>query len=113
MSSNSASPPAAWVMPVIAVSVLGIFAGALAASCFLGNDTLRTQMFTGALTLAAGVASYFFGSSAGSAKKDDTIAASSAALAISSPVIPAAADPVSAPAAVAPASTGAMRPALR
>jgi len=87
MSDITPAPPlAARVMPVIALVVLAIFAAALAASCFLGNDTLRTQMFTGALTLATGVAGYYFGSSAGSAKKDDTIAASSAALATSTPI---------------------------
>jgi hypothetical protein len=58
--------------------VLTIFAGALAASCVLQDDTLRTQMFTGAYGLATMSVGYFFGSSAGSAKKDDAIAASAA-----------------------------------
>ena len=64
-----------WILPSIAALVLVIFAGALAASCFLDDNTLRTQMFTGAYGLATGAVGYYFGSSAGSAKKDDTIQA--------------------------------------
>jgi hypothetical protein len=75
-----------WVLPALACMAQVIFAGALAASCFLGDNTLRTQMFTGALTLATAAAQYFFGSSAGSQKKDDTIAANSVALASSAPI---------------------------
>jgi hypothetical protein len=67
-----------WVLPGLAGMVLIIFAGALAASCVLQDDTLRTQMFTGAYGLATMSVGYFFGSSAGSAKKDDAIAASAA-----------------------------------
>lgn len=63
-----------WVLPGLAGVVLVIFAGALAASCFLDDNTLRTQMFTGAYGLATMSVGYFFGSSAGSAKKDDAIA---------------------------------------
>ncbi len=64
-----------WILPGLAALVLLIFAGALAASCFFADGTLRTQMFTtagAAMMLALG---YYFGSSAGSAKKDETIAA--------------------------------------
>lgn len=71
-------PPSAfpwWVLPGLALAVLVIFAGALAASCILTDDTLRTQMFTGAYGLATLSVGYFFGSSAGSTKKDDAIAA--------------------------------------
>jgi hypothetical protein len=86
-----------WVLPGLAQSVLMVFAGALAASCFLVNETLRTQMFTGSLTLAATAGGYFFQSSNGSQRKDDvaaatsvkqaeTIAAQGAALAVSTPV---------------------------
>ncbi len=80
-----------WVLPGLALAGEAIFAGAVVASCFVGDSTLRTTMFTGALTLGAMGAQYFFGSSAGSQKKDETIAASSAALAVSSPAPPAAA----------------------
>lgn len=86
-----------WVLPGLASIVLAIFGGALIASCFIGNDTLQTQMFTGAYTLTTVALGYFFGSSASSAKKDDAaavreektgniIAASAAALATSAPV---------------------------
>ena len=85
-----------WVLPGLAAMILTIFGGALVASCFIGNDTLQTQMFTGAFGLATAAVAYFFGSSKGSqdkdatmaastAKKDDTIQANSAALAVSTP----------------------------
>ncbi len=75
-----------WVLPGLAALVLMVFAGALAASCFVGDGTLRTTMFTAAVTLATGACGYYFGSSAGSQKKDETIAAANAALAQSTPV---------------------------
>ena len=68
-----------WVLPGLAAMVLLVFAGALAASCALADTTLRTQMFTGAYGLATLSIGYFFGSSSGSARKDDVIAASGAA----------------------------------
>lgn len=77
-----------WVLPSLAALVLLIFAGALTASCFLGDNTLRTTMFTAAVTLATGVAAYYWGSSASSSKKDDTLAATAAALATSTPATP-------------------------
>lgn len=88
-----------WVLPGLATFVLAIFAGALAASLFMKNETLQTQMFTQAALLAALVAGFFFGSSVGKAKQDDalaataikqneTIAAQGVALATSAPVPP-------------------------
>lgn len=94
------SPPYPWwVLPGLAAMILFIFGGALAATCFMDNDTLRTQMFTGAFGLATAAVAYFFGSSAGSQKKDDaaavsmlkkdeTIATNTAALAASVPAPP-------------------------
>lgn len=64
-----------WVLPGLATLVLVIFAGATAASCFFADGTLRTQMFTGSLSAMMTALGYYFGSSAGSQKKDDTIAA--------------------------------------
>jgi hypothetical protein len=64
-----------WVLPGLALTVLVIFAGALAASVLLDDNTLRTQMFTGAYGLATLSVGYFFGSSAGSTKKDEAIVA--------------------------------------
>ena len=66
------------MLPGLGMMVLTIFAGALIASCFIDNDTLRTQMFTGAFGLATATVGYFFGSSAGSQKKDDVMAAKAA-----------------------------------
>ena len=74
-----------WILPSLALLILLIFAGALVASCFVGDSTLRTTMFTAAVTLATGAVGYYFGSSAGSQKKDDQIARSTAALAVSTP----------------------------
>lgn len=86
-----------WVLPGLAAMVIGIFGGALAATCFMANDTLRTQMFTAAAVGFSSALGYFFGSSAGSQKKDDltaasmlkkddTIATNTVALASSAPV---------------------------
>lgn len=64
-----------WVLPGLASFVLVIFAGALAATMFLKNETLQTQMFTQAALLAALVAGFFFGNSVGKARQDDALAA--------------------------------------
>ena len=63
-----------WVLPGLSVMALSIFAGALVAVCFMNNDTLRTAMFTATITIASTAVNYFFGSSSGSVKKDETIA---------------------------------------
>ena len=106
MPPDTTAPRAPWwMLPGLAALLLAIFAGALAASCFLGNDTLRTQMFTGALTLATGAAGFFFGSSNGSQKKDDTNAVAMTALANGMPVVP------PPPAPVAPSPMGGFIPA--
>lgn len=62
-----------WVLPGLAAVVLAIFSGALVASLFVGNETLQTTMFTAAVAMAGTAVGYFFGSSAGSAKKDDAL----------------------------------------
>jgi hypothetical protein len=80
-----------WIVPSLAYLIVIIFAGALAASCFFGNDTLRTQMFSTAVVLATAAVSFYFGSSSGSEKKSDLIALDSAnkssSLASSTPAI--------------------------
>ena len=100
-----------WVLPGLATLLLLIFAGALVASCYLDDKTLRTQMFTGALTLATGAAGYFFGSSAGSQKKDDQIARSTAALAVSTPPVTTVTRTETAPDSGAPTTTTITAPA--
>lgn len=67
-----------WMVPGIATLVIAVFAGALLASCFMDNDTLRTQMFAIAGAGFTTVLGYLFGSSAGSQKKDDMAAAKAA-----------------------------------
>jgi hypothetical protein len=74
-----------WVLPSLALGVLMIFAGALVASCFVGDTTLRTTMFTAAVTLATTAVGFYFGSSNGSQRKDETIATQGAMLATSTP----------------------------
>lgn len=86
---NSNTPMPWWVLPGLAGVILVIFAGALVASCFVGDGTLRTAMFTAAVTLATTAGGFYFGSSNGSQRKDDTIAAANVALAQSTPVTPA------------------------
>jgi hypothetical protein len=74
-----------WVVPTLSYLILLIFAGALVASCVMGNDTLRTQMFSATVALATVAVSFYFGSSKGSQDKDATIAAQGASLATSIP----------------------------
>ena len=84
------TPVPVWTQPVIAILVLLIYAGVLVAVFFLQNDTLRVAIYGSAPLVVNQVINYFFGSSSGSAKKSDTIAADSAAksvaLANSTPV---------------------------
>lgn len=76
-------PPMPWyVLPGLAAMVLVIFAGTLVASCFFADTTLRTTMFTGAFSIAVTVVGFYFGSSSGSQKKDETISNATAALAV-------------------------------
>jgi len=89
------TPPGAfpwWVLPGLAFFALVAFA-AVAAASFMTNDaTLRTQTANTWSNIAIAVVAYWFGSSAGSAKKDDAAAADSAkkteALAGSAPAAP-------------------------
>lgn len=60
-----------WMVPGLATMVLMIFGGLAIASCFIDNDTLRTHMFDTAASMFTLMVGYFFGSSAGSQKKDD------------------------------------------
>ena len=81
----------AWTLPGLASLILLIYAGVLVAVFFLPNDTLRTNLYSSAPIVVMAAVNYFFGSSAGSAKKSDTIATDSAAksvaLANSAPVL--------------------------
>lgn len=63
-----------WVLPGLGAMVLAGFFGALIGSCFIGNDTLQTTMFTAQVTMAAGVVGFYFGSSSSSRRKDDALA---------------------------------------
>jgi ABC-type transport system involved in cytochrome c biogenesis permease subunit len=83
--------------------VLLIYAGVLVAVFFLPNDTLRTNLYGSVPIVVMAAVNYYFGSSAGSAKKDDMSAAKDtatiAALANSAPVSADASDAVKALAA--------------
>lgn len=64
-----------WVLPALAWFVLVVFAGVAAASFMTNDATLRTQAASTWSNLAIAVVAYWYGSSAGSNKKDDAIAA--------------------------------------
>lgn len=72
---------------MLGAMILTIFGGTLAASCFVGDTTLRTTMFTAAVTITSQAVGYYFGSSAGSSKKDETIAAQAAGTPGPAPVV--------------------------
>lgn len=67
-----------WMVPALATMVLLIFGALAVASCFIDNDTLRTHMFDTAASMFTLMVGYFFGSSAGSQRKDDVAAAKAA-----------------------------------
>lgn len=88
-----------WVLPALAWFVLIIFAGVAAASFMTDDATLRTQAASTWSNLAIAVVAYWYGSSAGSTKKDEAAAATSIkqaetiaeqgkALAVSTPAAP-------------------------
>lgn len=58
---------------LLAGVVLLIFAGALVAAYLTGNKELASNLSIAAATAAAGALAYFFGSSAGSQKKDEAL----------------------------------------
>lgn len=64
-----------WMIPGLATMVLAIFGGLAIAACFIDNDTLRTHMFDTAASMFTLMVGYFFGSSQGSQRKDDVLAA--------------------------------------
>lgn len=63
-----------WALPGLALVAEMIFAGVLVATCFIDDKSLQAAMFGMAGAAAGQVMQYFFGSSAGSQKKDDAIA---------------------------------------
>lgn len=66
-----------YVLPGLACFVLVVFAGVAAASFMTDDTTLRTQTANTWSNLAIAVVAYWYGSSAGSTKKDDALAATS------------------------------------
>lgn len=103
MTESDAPPPPElapwWVSASLAWGVLGIFLVVIVLSYLLKNDTLTIALFTAAAMNAKDIASYYFGSSAGSTTKDaalaatsikqnETIAEQGKALAISAPAAP-------------------------
>lgn len=65
-----------WMLPALGVAVEGIFVVGLALAYRLQDATLFNVALGAAIGQAQMVISYFFGSSAGSAKKDDALAVS-------------------------------------
>lgn len=66
------TPAPWWGLHFLAGWLLTIYAGTVAAAVFwLDNDTLRTGILSSVPPVVMAVINYFFGSSAGSAKKDD------------------------------------------
>jgi len=65
-----------WVLPGMGMVGEGIFLAGLVMAYHLENATLFNVALGAAIGQAQAVISYFFGSSAGSAKKDETMAAS-------------------------------------
>lgn len=82
-------PPQApwWTLPSLASLALLVFVMALVLA-FISDKALFGQLATGSLAIATLAAQFFFGSSSGSQRKDETIAQQSAALATSAPVPP-------------------------
>jgi hypothetical protein len=91
------SPQPWWVLPGLTFTSQIVFVCALGAAFFSGDNTLRTMAVTAAITMAMAPQNFWFGSSksgqdkdavsaASSATRDATIAAQSAALAVSAPV---------------------------
>jgi hypothetical protein len=62
------------VLPGLAAMVLLIFAGGFVAAFIWGNETQQTTMLTASVTLSGMAVGYFFQSSFGSQKKDETMA---------------------------------------
>ena len=71
-----------WAQYVLGLYAITIFAGALFASCFLGNSSLLIMMFTAASVGFGTILGYFYGSSDGSRGKDDKAATDSANTAV-------------------------------
>src|SRR3954468_1850865 len=63
-----------WVLPGLAVNAELIFAIGLWASFAFGNETQQTTMLTAAITLALMAGGFFFQSSLGSQKNQETMA---------------------------------------
>lgn len=64
-----------WVMPCLGAMVLLLFGAGLIAAFAFGNETQQTTMLTATVTLATAVIAFYYGSSNGSQRKDDAIAA--------------------------------------
>lgn len=64
-----------WVLPSLAGAVLAIFAGSTVGVFLIGDANLLIAMAQAIINLTMMALGYYFGSSAGSQKKDETIAA--------------------------------------
>jgi hypothetical protein len=62
------------MQPVLALAVLATFGAALAIAFLSDDKTLLTAMLGSTVPLASQVVAFYFGSSEGSRRKDETIA---------------------------------------
>ena len=74
-----------WGAPVVSVYALTIFLASIGVAAWLKYETVLIVLLTAAATNATNVVGYWIGSSAGSQKKDETIAAQSAAASKTAP----------------------------
>ncbi len=74
--------------PRLALASYALVAGGTAFACAFGSSEMQMVMLTACVLMAREASGYFFGSSAGSQKKDETIASQGVLLSQSTPAIP-------------------------
>ena len=77
MAENTQASPSepVWAKPSIGVYALGLFAVAMGVAWWAENDTALTLLTGAVVTNATTVINYYFGSSAGSARKTEQMQA--------------------------------------
>lgn len=70
----------------LAALLVFLYAGVIAASFMWGDSTLQTSLCGSVVPIVSGAITWYFGSSQGSEKKDETIKETSRALANSTPM---------------------------
>lgn len=83
--ADPSTPLPWWVVPGMAYTLLVAFIGVVILIVVRAEDKYEQIVLVALIALVTGATGYYFGSSAGSEKKDTTIASTSAALATSTP----------------------------